>query len=165
MAEQRSIIVKPLPESGTIKGSRNNQNLIGSFPSSPIFRQEITDQERRQAFKELVQEGTVTNGNGLNSFSRDYKGAPNLEEVETGGGGLPASPYMPNLVSPGPGSVSAADQIEYSGVVPDPTYKVQWGTGQGGLVSPSKTSEKIAGQNTLGTFISGRSYLGSDGKE
>ena len=42
-----------------------------------------------------------------------------LTEVETGGGGLPASPYMPNLTSPGPGSINAADQPEFTGDIPD----------------------------------------------
>lgn len=165
MPEQRSTIVTPVPSTNKGKGSRNSENLRSAFPNSPIYTQEMTDEERRKAFQELVQDGVVVNGHGVNSYNRDFIGAPNLEEVETGGGGLPASPYVPNLVSPGPGSVNAADQIEYSGDLPDPEYRTQFGTGQGGLVSPSKTSEQIAQQSTLGTFISGRSYLGSDGKK
>ena len=104
-----------------------------------------------------------------NSFDRDYNGTtqnpvPNLEDVETGGGGLPASPFVPNLTSPGPGSVNAADMPEYAGELPDPQFNVEFGSGKGGLVSPSETSAEIAQQGTLGTYISGRSYQGSDGK-
>ena len=36
--------------------------------------------------------------------------------------------------------------------------------GMGGLVSPHETSKEIAKQGTLGSYISGRSYQGSDGK-
>ena len=53
---------------------------------------------------------------------------------------------------------------EYSGELPDPEFNVEFGSGQGGLVSPSKTSAELAKQGTLGTYISGRSYQGSDGK-
>ena len=67
-----------------------------------------------------------------------------------------------NLTSPGPGSISAADQPEFNGVLPNPENNVEFGSGLGGLVSPAETSERISGQ-TLGNYISGRSYAGSDG--
>lgn len=164
MPEQRSIIVKSLPSNNKSKGDRRDINIKSAFPESPIFKGEITDQERRKAFQDLVMDGVVLNGNGLSSFNRDYSGAPNLEEVETGGEGLPASPYVPNLVSPGPGSVNAATQIEYTGELPDKELRNNFGTGKGGLVSPSETSTQISKTSVLKTFISGRSYLGSDGK-
>ena len=41
---------------------------------------------------------------------------------------------------------------------------VEFGSGMGGLVSPSTTSAEISKQGTLGSYISGRSYQGSDGK-
>lgn len=169
MPEQRQTIVKTavvLPKS---KGTRKDENIRASFPQSPIHLGDLTDEERKRLFQELVLDGVVLNGHGLNSFDRDYKGSsqnpvPNLEDVETGGGGLPASPYVPNLTSPGPGSVNASDQPEYAGELPDPSFNVEWGTGKGGLVSPSETSAEIAKQGTLGNYISGRSYQGSDGK-
>ena len=164
MAEQNSIIVKPLPTNNKSKGDRNEVNIQASFPGSPIHKGEITDAERKKLFQELVMDGTVLNGNGLNSFNRDYAGAPNLEEVETGGGGLPSSPYTPNLVSPGPGSVSAIDQIEYTGELPDKDLRNNFGAGKGGLVSPAETSNELSKTTILKSFISGRSYLGSDGK-
>ena len=164
MPEQRQTIVTPSAPVNKSKGARSDVNLKASFPQSPIYLGEVTDLERKKQYEELALNGVVQNGNGINSFNRDYEGAPNLEEVETGPGGLPSTPYTPNLSSPGPGSLNAADQIEYTGNLPDPTYRNNFGTGNGGLVSPSQTSKEISKQGTLGTYISGRSYKGSDGK-
>ena len=167
MAEQPQIIVQPPVPSEKAFGTRKDQNLRSAFPASPIYRNKISDDERKKLFQIEALDGTVVNGHGLNSFSRDYIGTsqdpvPNLDDVETGGGGLPASPFIPNLTSPGPGSISAADQPEYNGVLPDPATNVEFGSGLGGLVSPAETSERISEQS-LGNYISGKSYLGSDG--
>ena len=164
MPDQRQIIVTPNPVVPRSKGTRSDANLRASFPDSPIFKQELSDIERKKIHQALCRDGIVLNGNGLSSYDRDYVGAPNLEDVQTGGGGLPATPYTPNLTSPGPGSFNAADQPAYSGVIPDKEFKNQWGTGLGGLVSPSETSQRLAEQNTLSSYISGRSFQGSDGK-
>ena len=164
MAEQRQTIVRPSAPPLKDKGARRDQNLRASFPDSPIHKGELSDEERKKLYQELALDGTVVGGLGINSFNRDFENAPDLNEVETGAGGLPASPFVPNLASPGPGSVSAADLPEYNGELPDPEFNVEFGTGQGGLVSPKTTSQEISKQGTLGTYISGRSYQGSDGK-
>jgi|TARA_B100000035_G_scaffold74356_1_gene61675 hypothetical protein len=169
MPEQRQTILSTATPPNKPKGARRDQNIRASFPSSPIYNGELSDEERKKAFQELVMTGIVLNGKGINSYDRDFKGnpqnpVPNLEEVETGGGGLPASPYVPNLASPGPGSVNAADQPVYNGELPDPELNVEFGSGMGGLVSPHETSPKIANQSVLRNYISGRSYKGSDGK-
>ena len=169
MPEQRQIIVEPLTVIPRAKGTRNDVNLRASFPNSPLFTNDITDIERKKLYQQLALDGEVLNGNGINRFNRDFVGTsqdpvPNLEDVVTGGGGLPASPYVPNLTSPGPGSFNAADQPAYAGELPDKEFRNNWGTGLGGLVSPSQTSAEISKQSTLGSYISGRSYQGSDGK-
>jgi hypothetical protein len=169
MPDQRQTIVKPSAAPNKDKGARKDANLRAAFPDSPIFKGELTDEERKKIYQELALDGVVVNGHGISSFDRDYKGTtqnpvPNLEDVQTGGGGLPSSPFTPNLTSPGPGSVNAADMPEYAGELPDPEANVEFGSGQGGLVSPSATSAEISQQGTLGTYISGRSYQGSDGK-
>lgn len=46
---------------------------------------------------------------GIDNFSSDYNNAPNLSEVVTGPGGLPGTPYIPNIASPGEGSTSPLD--------------------------------------------------------
>ena len=169
MPEQRQTIINTAAPLFKAKGVRRNVNLKSAFPSSPIHKGEITDEERKKLFQELALDGVVTNGHGLNSYDRDFKGTgqnpvPDLSEVETGGGGLPASPYVPNLTSPGPGSINAAEQPVFAGELPDPQFNVEFGSGMGGLVSPSTTSAEISKQGTLGSYISGRSYQGSDGK-
>ncbi len=106
--------------------------------------------------------GGVINDAGymLGTFDLHFPGTPDLATVETGGEGKPASPFVPNPASPGPGSVLPQDQPEYLGTVADKGE--QFGSGLG-AVSPSETTSKIASQ-TIGSYILGRSYLGSDGR-
>ena len=164
MPEQPHKIIKPDPASGKPLGSRNDINLKSAFPSSPIHLEELSDDERREKYKELALDGLVVNGNGINAFNRDYSGAPNLDDVETGGGGKPASPYFPNLTSPGPGSINAADQPAYNGTIPTTDEKQSaFGTGLGGSANPAETSTLMKDVSTLGEYISGKSYQGSDG--
>jgi hypothetical protein len=176
MAEQPHNIVEIVPPADKAFGARKDENLRASFASSPIFKGELTDNERKTSYTALCLDGDVNDsnqvagssvpggqGHGINSYSRDFSGAPDLSQVETGGGGLPASPYMPNPASPGPGSISPADIPEFIGKIPDLENNIEFGSGLGGLVSPSETSSQIS-QQTLGNYISGKSYLGSDGK-
>ena len=185
MAEQRSTIlqnIQPGYKGKDVRSESSTINLRASFPNSPIHKEELTDKERQESFQKLVLDGNLEDnvevagtvvrggpGHGTNSYNRDFKGTaqnpvPNLDDVETGGGGLPASPFVPNLASPGPGSANAADQPVYTGDLPDSQLKVNFGSGIGGLVSPHKTSLEISKQTVLGAYISGRSYQGSDGK-
>lgn len=164
MAEQRQVIVQPAAANNKPKGARKDNNLRSAFPESPIFKGEITDEERKKLYQQLALDGVVNGGLGINSFNRDYVDAPDLNDVESGGGGLPSSPFTPNLTSPGPGSLNAADQLEYNGELPDQDSNVEFGSGMGGLISPSQTSAELSKQGILGTYISGRSYQGSDGK-
>ena len=134
------------------------------FPASPIYKNELTDDERKKAFQKLVLDAKIIGGYGLNSFNTEFENAPNLKDVETGGGGKPASPYGPNLTSPGPGSINASNQPPYEGRLPSTEFNVEFGSGLPGNTSPSKTSKDISRQNVLGSYISGRSYQGSDGR-
>ena len=126
--------------------------------------QQESDEERRKLYDEEALQGTVVGGLGVNSFNRDFTDAPDISQVETGGGGLPASPYIPNLTSPGPGSVSATDQPVFNGELPSQENNVEFGSGLGGTASPAETSKNIAQQTILETYISGKSYAGSDGQ-
>jgi len=168
MASQPQTIVQPALPPDSKFGARNVEVLKACFPECPVYTNNpdkaITDDERKQAFHELALEGMVINGLGFNSFNRDFVDAPNIADVETGGGGKPASPYGPNITSPGPGSTSAADQAPFVGELPDIENNIEYGSGMKGTTSPSKTSPEIARQTILGTYISGRSYQGSDGR-
>jgi len=154
-------------------GHRNDTNLQAAFKNSPLYAEYSEEAVENIGIAAHngnggngddvpnigVEEGIVNDGGYMfGEFDLNYGDAPDLEEVETGGGGLPATPYTPNPSSPGPGSVHYADQPEYTGDLPVATP--QFGTGHGGTVSPSKTSQGIATQ-TLGEYLSGRSYDGS----
>jgi len=151
------------------KGSRSQQNLNSAYPDSPLYDgsylPEIVEKMSEAVLNGEgdgpdVQGGIVNDGGHFfGTVDLNYSDAPVLADVETGGGGLPSTPYTPNLVSPGPGSVSAGDQDAYDGTV---KATGQWGSGLPGTTSPSSTSTEISKQ-TIGDLISGKSYLGSDG--
>ena len=167
MAEVRQTTVNPEVPTTKPFGARNEINLKASFASSPIHQEDYTDDVVRDLYQSLALDGTVVNGLGFNSVSRDFSDAPDLSNVETGGGGLPATPYVPNLASPGPGSISPSDQVPYDGEIPDPG--VEFGSGLGGLTSPSDTSTSIAEESsqailTIGSYLVGSSYKGSNGQ-
>jgi len=168
MAEQRSIIVEPIIAQPRDKGARNDANLKSAFYASPIFN-ELSDEERIKTFVSLTR-GVIENGNGINSFDTRFKGneqnpVPNLENVETGGSGLPSTPFTPNLTSPGVGSVNAANQPAFEGEFKSPENISNHGSGLGGALSPHEYSENISkGSDSLRNYILGRSFKGSDGK-
>jgi hypothetical protein len=166
MAEQKQILVEPIIETGAQKGSRRQLNLNSCFSASPVYN-ELSDKERLETFLSLTK-GIIKNGNGVNSFDTRYNGndidaVPNLNNVETGGSGLPSTPYSPNLTSPGPGSMNASAQPAYEGSFKDVENISNFGSGLGGLMSPHESSKNIANQSSLNQFIKGRSYNGSNG--
>jgi len=78
-----------------------------------------------------------------------------MDDVETGGAGLPASPFVPNPVSPGEGSTDPSDQGEAPadfGSTPSATPFV----GVGSQLSPQASSNAISKQ-TLGDYGFGKS--------
>jgi hypothetical protein len=109
--------------------------------------------------------GGVVNDGGhtFGSYDLNYNnagGAPDQDTVAVGGGGLPASGYIPNLSSTTPGDISPSQQPVYGGTLPAPG--TEYGVGLGGLAKPADTTPNIAGQK-IGSYIKGRSYLGSGG--
>jgi len=108
-----------------------------------------------------VANGVVNDGgHAFGTYDLNYGNAPNLDTVAVGGEGLPSSPYVPNLASPGPGSTSPQDQPEFVGTLPERGN--EYGSGVG-AESPSLSSPQISSQK-IGSYIMGRSYLGSDGR-
>jgi len=136
--------------------SDTNQNKA-CFAASPIYMEEITDDERREAWQTMILDGPINDGgHTFGVHDPNYLEAPDpAADVETGGGGLPASPFVPNPASPGPGSHNPAD-------IPDPpegfgqTPADTWGSGVGSQLSPKKSSERTSA-HTLGEYILGRS--------
>ncbi len=138
-------------------GSSDTANLKASFPASPIHQGELTRESIAQQFQDEVIDGTVNDGgHTFGTFDRDYAEAPDLNEVETGGGGLPASPYVPNPVSPGPGSVNATDQADPpEGFGQNPSNVP--GSGVGSQLQPKTSSEQQSG-GRLGDYVMGRAW-------
>ena len=146
-----------------VKGTSRSSNLIKMFPGSPIHSGEYTDEIVLNYYQDNVLDAEDVSGNGVVGYSMNYdNGVPDLASVEVGGSGLPSSPYAPNPSSPGEGSYSAADQPAYEGIIKDEATVSNFGTGLGGLVSPSTTTNSIA-SSKLGEYVSGRSFQGSDG--
>jgi hypothetical protein len=167
--------VLPLGPAGTGGlGRRKDSNLKASFPSSPLYGEYTPESVLEIGVSALngaggkgdsstgTADGIVNDsGHTFGTFDLNYTNSPVMADVKTGGGGLPASPYLPNPTSPGPGSVFANDQDAYTGELP--AAGVEFGSGLGGTASPLDTAKGISSQ-TIGSYISGRSYQGSDGR-
>lgn len=151
-----------IDESNYGLGSSDSKNHIEAYPASPIHSGELTRESIQEQFDELALQGVVKNGLGLPSYDRDYTGAdsgsepPDLTTVETGAGGLPASPYVPNPASPGPGSQNPADLPAPPEGFGQNANADTYGSGPGGTVNPTDTSKVIAGA-TLGAYGLGTS--------
>ena len=169
MSTLKQTLVEYNNPSNKEKGTSRIANLKKMFPNSPIYTttEPISDAERLETYQSLLDnaDSGIAGYYGLESFSFNYStnGAPDLQKVETGGAGLPATPYSANPSSPGPGNSNALNQPEYDGEVRNVDTISNFGTGLGGLVSPSETSNNIS-SNKIGSYISGRSFAGSDGR-
>ena len=182
MPTQKQATVDLLDETRVITRGRNDASLSVSFPDSPIIGKDasITDEERHSTFQDLVLDGKVLDGWCFDSFNRDYheNGAPTLEnpppgqgvpDVETGPAGLPASPHMPNPVSPGQGNgvnptnmgeppVEIESMAQHASMPPF--------IGEGSALSPQKSSKRMSGTK-LGDYLMGKSsdqLVGSDSR-
>ena len=142
-------------------GSSDTETLAAAFPASPIHRGTITRDSVEKKYNALALTGVVKNGLGIASFDRDYTGVDSGvgrpdRKVATGGEGLPASPFVPNPSSPGPGSQNPKDMPKPpDGFGKEPNGDT-YGTGTGALTNPKTTSDAIAG-GTLGSWIMGKS--------
>lgn len=138
-------------------GTSDTASIKTSFPASPIHSGEMTVESIKQQFQDEVIDGVVNDGgHTFGTFSRDYVEAPDLNEVQTGAGGLPASPYVPNPVSPGPGSINAADQAEAPAGFGENPSNVP-GSGVGSQLQP-KTSSEQQSSGRLGDYVMGRAW-------
>ena len=135
-------------------GSAASGDLRACFSSSPLYAGELTPESIRAQYQAEILDGEINDGgHTFGTFNPNYSEAPDLSEVETGGSGLPASPFVPNPVSPGEGSTDPSDQAaapEGFGETPNPTPFV----GVGSQLSPKAASEVISaqklGQQSLG---------------
>jgi hypothetical protein len=139
------------------------------FPQSPIHSGDIDNDSVKAQAEELLLQGVVASSGGdwgFNpAFDRDFTDAPNIPaDITTGGGGLPATAWVPNPSSPGEGSVNPLEQ-------PNPPADMRGGPGSpsnpfpasggGAITNPSDTSLAISTKQdtilTVGQYILGNS--------
>lgn len=138
-------------------GARDDATLKASFPASPIHSGEMTPESIAKQFQESVIDGVVNDGgHTFGEFDLGYTDSPDLNEVETGEGGLPATPYLPNPVSPGPGSLNPADQAKAPDGFGDKEPN-SYGVGVGSQLQP-KTSSEQQSKGKLGDYVLGKAW-------
>lgn len=150
---------KVVPGNGMQKGSSNEAILKESFPGSPVFAgtiplySEYHDKVLRGT-SDINSEGinfdfTVVgdDGGSASVVSRTFaeNGPPDYGDVETGGGGLPSSPWTPNTSSPiaaGMPSTNYADipPVPAEDAITETDANNNPGIGLGGLLSPEDSS-------------------------
>lgn len=156
----------PMQPESTVHNSLSNQNAMASiFPKSPRL-DGYADEDANAAGNTYLlgkngQDPDWAKALGVWGFSQSttlnyqVNGAPLYSDVSTGGGGAPSTPFTPNLVSPGPGSMNPADMAELPADF-HPTENVQWGNGPGvSQMSPSISAEKIQSGVVIGQPIGG----------
>lgn len=158
MPSQRQITTVPLPPDDSLRVS-DTADLLEAFPASPVLAQHsgLAADKLSEFGNAMLLDGIVSDGYGINNFSRDYKDAPNLngaESVDPDGYNTIRDDWTPNTVSPGSGvnasSIpSVADPIEEPGV--------EFGSGIGHLSSPKTTSKNIS-QTKIGDYLSGAAF-------
>lgn len=129
-------------------GSSSPSTRRNAFPASPIFKNEIPDW---LDYHDKVLRGNsdiVPGGQNFQFTTPDGKtpsrtfsenNPPNIEDVESGPGGLPGSPWTPNVASPdGTTNYSNIPAPPYSPTVAQATDN--YGVGLGGTANPIATS-------------------------
>lgn len=168
MSTYRTTTVKAgLPGSNPM-GNRNHSRIRASFPNSPLpigtgeynedYLRELAEAVLKgnggpgEGFSNSdVSNGVVNDGGYMfGTVDLNYSDAPDLNTVVTGGGGLPASPYVPNLAS-ADGAVPSG-QPEYLG--DHPKKANLYGSGLGGTISPSDSARLISSQK-IGDLVLG----------
>jgi len=88
------------------QGSASTADLLIAYPAGPSSTRHDADVKDFFVNTVLAQAtGGITDDHGhtFGAVHIDYTAAPNIDEVVTGGGGLPGNPHAPNIVSPGEG--------------------------------------------------------------
>jgi hypothetical protein len=120
-------------------GKSDTARLNASFPTSPVITEGANCNEDGTLLKEYYQEHVLDGQQDSNTLfpggvNMDYNTAPDVDDVETGGGGLPAGPRVPSTASPGEGEGSNAT------AVPEVTPVGGHDGDLGSDASPSETS-------------------------
>jgi hypothetical protein len=155
----------PTHSQGTVKpavtefslGKTGANNIASIFEGSPIHAGEMTESSVKEQYQNEVLDAEINDGgHTFGTYNTSYADAPDLADVETGGGGLPAGPYVPNPMSPGEGSDNWKDQPAAPGGWAESQQTSAPFVGVGHALSPKVSSEKMSGA-TLGSYIRGKS--------
>ena len=137
-------------------------SLTAAYPGSPILGGSPPDQlnsEKMASWYQTNVLNAVVPGSEFGDQSMEYadNGAPDQGvDTSTGGGGLPASGYVPNLASPEIGTADPSTMPEWSGR--DLTTVTSVGDGgAGGTATTVKDSSSQQGGATLGDYGLGKS--------
>jgi hypothetical protein len=104
---------------------------------------ELNNDYYRQAKFDIIESKSIYNFTEINM---NYDNSPDITQIVTGAAGLPASPWLPNPVSPGVGSVSPQNQENAPsgyGMTPNNTPFV----GEGSQQLPSASASVISTQS------------------
>ena len=152
-SHKQTTVDAPISERGM--GSAATNDLKSMYGTSPL-NNDLTPDSVRDQYQVEVLDGEINDsGHTFGTFDPNYVDAPNMGDVETGGGGLPASPYVPNPSSPGEGSTSPSDQPEAPGGFGSTPSATPF-AGVGSKLNPKDSSDAISGQ-TLGDYGFGKS--------
>ncbi len=108
------IATPPNPGNSFGLGTSNAATLALAYPKSPLAQLGAdADQVLVDVFltRVLGEGGATTEFDPVlfpDGVDHNYGSAPNLDEVVVGGGGLPGSPYAPNIASPAVGADPAS---------------------------------------------------------
>lgn len=157
MAARRQIMVEPPADRMTGGSGKSNLAVLQrAFPGSPVYSGDIDDTYVTEQYMDIVTDAEVTDGgHTFGTVDLNYSAAPDLNDVEVGGGGLPGSPYAPNVASPAEGQNPA--DIPASGVEATELARGSGGAFSGdGLANPKDTSLVIS-QQKIGSLRKGSS--------
>ncbi len=142
-------------------GNADSLSMRNAFPSSPLYNGSYSTEEQVQnAFLRPAEYNPTTGeindgGYAFGTINVEYRDSPNLTEVRVGGGGLPGSPWAPNIASPGEGNGDNASAIPATGVAATLTNRGAGGAWSGdGLASPSVTARRLVPRR-LGGLVPG----------
>jgi hypothetical protein len=151
MPEVRAGILTETTPTVSGLGTSESSALQACFPLDPKFN-DLNDaavQASYQSPRELV-DGEVNDGGYMfGSAPVDYRDSPDLRDVVVGGGGLPGSPYGPNVATPREGhdpTTVPAEGVEASEKIR--SRSTGYGLGDN-TTSPSQTipGRRLIGQN------------------
>jgi len=154
-------------------GRSDTATLKTLFPGAPGAA-DFVGTEGSASYKQialnLLLSGEITENLLTAAVDRDYganasdesRKPPSFGAVETGGGGLPASAWVPNTASPGAGSVDPKDQPEPAdgyGTTPTNTIANIGASSDVTQASrdPSTSSQRMSQGREAGAYSSGKS--------